>query len=154
MLVHQIRLGFDDTRTLMKELDRDGDGRVNYREFVRFLRGGSDGSKAAADIDRPIRGGDSSKSGVGSASTSASLKVSERVAGELRTKFDAAIDSGKIKSYEDVFRAMDKDGDGHVSRSEFEDGLRDLRVRLCWQCVCECDYDVICAYVHVHVIVM
>lgn len=67
---------------------------------------------------------------VSSSTTSRSFKVAERVSTELRRKFDAAIDSGKIKSYEDVFKAMDSNGDGRVSRREFERGLRDLRVRL------------------------
>ena len=49
------------------------------------------------------------------------------MAKELRDKFDAAIDSGKIKSYGDVFRAMDRDGNGTVSKREVERGLRDLR---------------------------
>ena len=39
MAAVQVRLGFDDTRTLMKEIDSDGSGTINYREFVRFLRG-------------------------------------------------------------------------------------------------------------------
>ena len=44
----QVRLGFDDTRTLMKEIDSDGSGSINYREFVRFLRGSGDASEASA----------------------------------------------------------------------------------------------------------
>ena len=119
-----MRLGFDDTRTLMKEIDSDGTGSINYREFVRFLRGsGSDGDKAVV-----------SGSGSGDSASRPALKLSDRVSSELRSKFDAAISSGKIRSYEDVFKAMDKDGNGTVSRREFEDGLADLRVSVC---VCE-----------------
>ncbi len=107
----------DESRALMRELDRDGDGRMNYREFVQFLK-----SSSSAGLSRPT---------TPTARKRTPLTVSDRVATELRTKFDAAIDSGKIRSYEDVFRAMDKDGDGTVSKAEFEDGLRDLRV-CCW----------------------
>ena len=112
LLLGQVRLGFDDTRTLMKEIDSDGSGAINYREFVRFLRGSGD--KAGAPSESVAKPG---------------LKISDRVGSELRSKFDAAISSGKIRSYEDVFKAMDKDGNGTVSRREFEDGLADLRVR-------------------------
>ena len=116
----QVRLGFDDTRTLMKEIDSDGSGTINYREFVRFLRGSGSGDKAAA---------------TGDAAAKPALKISERVSSELRSKFDAAISAGKIRSYEDVFKAMDKDGSGTVSRREFEDGLADLRVSGVGMCV-------------------
>ena len=116
----QVRLGFDDTRTLLKEIDSDGSGFINYREFVRFLRGSAD--KGAAS------GGSGSGGGSSDAPSKPALKLSDRVSSELRSKFDAAISSGKIRSYEDVFKAMDKDGNGTVSRREFEDGLADLRV--------------------------
>ena len=115
MAAVQVRLGFDDTRTLMKEIDSDGSGTINYREFVRFLRGSGSGS------------GDKSAAS-GESGTKAALKISDRVSSELKSKFDAAISAGKIRSYEDVFKAMDKDGNGTVSRREFEDGLADLRV--------------------------
>jgi hypothetical protein len=123
-------LGFDDTRTLMRELDRDGDGRMNYREFVQFLKSSGSGS-GAGGVGGEKEKTPSRPTTAASSSKAVSISVSDRVATELRTKFDAAIDSGKIRSYEDVFRAMDKDGDGTVSKAEFEDGLRDLRV-CCW----------------------
>ena len=109
----------------MKELDKDGSGDINYREFVRFLKGPGTSSSSS--------GRDSSvePTGRGGKTEAKALTISDRVAKELREKFDAAIDSGKIKSYEDVFKAMDKDGNGTVSRREFEDGLRDLRVHHC-----------------------
>ena len=139
----QVRLGFDDTRSLMRELDRDGDGSIDYREFASFLKGGSGRGDAAssssssasgAGADRPSRGNkgvdDEPVGGKGVGRGKAStLTISDRVASELRDKFDAAIDAGKIKGYEEVFKAMDKDGNGRVSRREFEDGLRELRVR-------------------------
>jgi hypothetical protein len=113
----QIDLGFDDSRTLMKALDTSGDGNIDYNEFISFVKPPSP-SKAARPGASPLAAGKQ-------------LSISDRVAKELREKFDAAIDSGKIKSYEDVFKAMDKDGNGTVSRREFEDGLRDLRVHHC-----------------------
>ena len=94
----------------MREIDKDGTGNINYREFVRFLEKPA-ASKPTTTASKPA------------------MVVSDRVASELRTKFDAAISSGKIKSYEDVFKAMDRDGNGTVSRREFEDGMADLRVR-------------------------
>ena len=126
----QVRLGFDDTRTLMKEIDSDGSGSINYREFVRFLRGSADTSEASAKAAAAASSGrpGGSASGDSGSSGKPALKLSDRVSSELRSKFDAAISSGKIRSYEDVFKAMDKDGNGTVSRREFEDGLADLRV--------------------------
>ena len=95
----------------MREIDKDGTGNINYREFVRFLEKPA-ASKPTTTASKPA------------------MVVSDRVASELRTKFDAAISSGKIKSYEDVFKAMDRDGNGTVSRREFEDGMADLRVSI------------------------
>ena len=112
----------DDGRVLMRELDKDGSGEIDYREFVRWLRGSGKPPLPVRDKapERPraeLRSPPPRK-----------LTISERVAGELREKFDAAIDNGTIKSYEDVFKAMDKDGNGRVSKREFDDGLRSLRV--------------------------
>ena len=121
-----MRLSFDDSDDLMKELDRDGDGQIAYREFVKFLRdGGSSGGGRSRDPSPPR------------SSSSRSYKVADRVASELRKKFDAAIDAGKIKSYNEVFQAMDTNDDGRVSKREFERGLRDLRVSVC-VCGCVC----------------
>jgi Ca2+-binding EF-hand superfamily protein len=116
---HQLDLSIDDNRKLLLALDANNDGNISYAEFVKFLQR------------------DTVTQGQTAAAPKALLSVSDRVATELRTKFDAAIDSGKIRSYEDVFRAMDKDGDGTVSKAEFEDGLRDLRV-CCWSGVMVC----------------
>ncbi len=127
MCVSQVRLGFDDTRTLLKTLDSDNDGTIDYREFARYLRRGS---SKASDIETVKSAKPVTSSSLSSSSAATTISLSDRVRSELCTKFDAAIDSGKISSYEDVFKAMDKDSDGHISRQEFEDGLRDLRVRV------------------------
>ena len=42
----QVRLSFDDSDALVKELDRDGDGTIDYKEFVRFLEDGGRGSRS------------------------------------------------------------------------------------------------------------
>ena len=114
---------------MLKTLDGDNDGTIDYREFSRYLRRGT---SKASDIEsvkslQPVTSALRSSS----SSSASAISLSDRVRSELCTKFDAAIDSGKISSYEDVFKAMDKDSDGRISRQEFEDGLRDLRVR--WQ---------------------
>ena len=114
----------------MRELDKDSSGEIDYREFVRWLRGSkSSGGDRDSSIE-PIGRGKAADT-----KPAPKLTISDRVATELREKFDAAIDSGKIKGYEEVFKAMDKDGNGRVSRREFEDGLKDLRVRASW-CGC------------------
>jgi Ca2+-binding EF-hand superfamily protein len=97
---------------------------VNYRRFVDVCAEVTSPSATASKTSTAT----TTAASTSSKAASKPLSVSDRVATELRTKFDAAIDSGKIRSYEDVFRAMDKDGDGTVSKAEFEDGLRDLRV--------------------------
>ena len=109
----------------MRELDKDGTGEIDYGEFARFLRSGGDKAKEPLST-----GAVKEAKPVASTVTASKLTVSDRVRSELREKFDAAIESGKIASYEDVFKAMDKDGSGTVNRREFEDGLRDLRVCL------------------------
>ena len=117
----QINLPYDERRSLLKELDRDGSREIDYREFSRFLR--TKGKGRRSESSRP--------------SSPREYTIADSVAKQLRDKFDAAIDSGKIKSYEDVFRAMDRDDNGRVSYSEFEDGLRDLRVGVrVYVCAC------------------
>ena len=112
----------------MRELDRDGDGSIDYREFAAFLRrGGSAGAGTSIGAKKSL---DDAPIDKGASKSKPALSISDRVASELRDKFDAAIDSGKIKGYEEVFKAMDKDGNGRVSRREFEDGLKELRVHL------------------------
>ena len=43
----QVSLTADEARDLMRELDRDGDGSIIYKEFIRFLN----------TTERPARGG-------------------------------------------------------------------------------------------------
>jgi hypothetical protein len=103
----------------MRAVDSNGDGVIPYMDLIAFLipveakAAGPAAGRARPTTDEPRK---------------PALKLSDRVSSELRSKFDAAISSGKIRSYEDVFKAMDKDGNGTVSRREFEDGLADLRV--------------------------
>ena len=46
----------------------------------------------------------------------------------------AALGSGYIARYRDVFREMDSNGDGQVSKTEFFRAFRKLRVRLPSSC--------------------
>ena len=120
----QVRLDADESRSLVRELDKDGNGELDYREFIRWLRTTKSAPAPRDSSVEPVGRGDADVR-----STSGRvLTISDRVAAELREKFDAAIDNGKIKGYEDVFKAMDKDGNGRVSKREFDDGLRSLRV--------------------------
>ena len=128
MIVVQVRLGFDDTFKLMKELDKDGDDKIDYREFVSFLRDRGSKGGAGGDDSRPSSPRGSSGASGGGGRRRREYTIADKVADELRTKFDAAIADRKIRSYEEVFEAMDKNGDGRVSRREFESGMRDMKV--------------------------
>jgi hypothetical protein len=95
-------LGFDDTRTLMRELDRDGDGRMNYREFVQFLKssGSSSGGGIGGDKDvdgRRGRGDSAERKSDGAAKTPVNAPraltslPSPRTGAALKQKFDAGV---------------------------------------------------------------
>lgn len=103
-------------RDLVREVDRDGNGILSYRELAEFLR-----RKEPPSREPPA---DSSHTVVSALASC----VPRRVASELRAKFDAAVASGRLDRFEDAFRGSDPRDSGLVSGRAFEDALSDIAV--------------------------
>lgn len=65
----------------------------------------------------------------GSGKFGAKPAVSEEILAQVRAKLEDAKASRRFKSFDAVFAAADKADTGKVTRAQFEDGLRELKVR-------------------------
>ncbi len=95
----------------LRRIDTNGDGLVDYREFLHFTYN--------ADPVAP------SVSARKSSLKNDELKYQvDAFAKELSAVFSSVVRQGKVADFRDIFAAMDTDGSGSVSHEEFVDGLR------------------------------
>ena len=102
-----INLSAAEERMLMQKFDPRNRGSFDYRDFVEFCQEG--GRRTAAP-------------------TYSSAEV-EAVATNIRQRFRDAVQQRRT-TYEEVFRAIDRNGDGHVSHQELHGALLDLNLSL------------------------
>eukprot|EP00937_MAST-01D_sp_MAST-1D-sp2_P003144 g3144.t1 len=99
----RIELRRGEARKLFKRFDANGDGRITYREFVDFARGGEGESRERkAELD----------------------ELASKVQGIIKKR-----GLGK-RDITDVFLEFDRDDSGEVDEYEFEDAMKSLRIEL------------------------
>lgn len=128
-------LGFEMTNkqydALLKRVDRDSDGDINYNEFAARLKGqdmqvggiggiGVQDWQAEAEAIKERTAAETSKS-MGLGRGSEEVKLVEDIAAKVE---------GKSKYIRKVFRDFDEDFDGTVNHQEFKKGLEHLGVKL------------------------
>mmetsp|Transcript_2004 Transcript_2004/g.6067 ORF Transcript_2004/g.6067 Transcript_2004/m.6067 type:complete len:614 (-) Transcript_2004:3-1844(-) len=126
--LNSIRLCLSGTilAKLIKMADSDGDGWVNYADFLNLL--GEEGSTMRSAVNEP------------SSPSKAEIKDMRlrEESGELKTvEWSDALEQeirmvlkGKFDTMNNAFRTFDKDNDGKVSREEMREGLSKLNLGL------------------------
>ena len=108
-----LRVSKSEVRDLMDRLDEDGDGFVDYGEFVAAALGDADSrTKEAKKEGRKI--------------IAKAVHV-EWLTDKLRKKIQ---ESHNRKDLEEVFEEFDKDDSGKISRREFKEAIADNGIRL------------------------
>ena len=108
-----LRVSKSEVRDLMDRLDEDGDGFVDYGEFVAAALGDADSrTKEAKKEGRKI--------------IAKAVHV-EWLTDKLRKKIQ---ESHNRKDLEEVFEEFDKDDSGKISRREFKEAVADNGIRL------------------------
>ena len=132
------KLGFDDLSSkevgkLVEFFDKDGDGKVDYREFVRFCKrkpasldsdSDDDVSSKKKKTKKKKRSKRDSDSDGSDSDTSDDEDFTDDIASKLYRIFAELLDGGK--DYEDVFEMLDEDGSGRVGKREFQRALSKL----------------------------
>ena len=107
----EMRLGDEELYRVVDAFDADGDGRIDYGEFMEM-----------AGLERPRA---RARPGRAAASRTRRMSLSEHVEKEIRRA--CGRDPRRVK---ELFAEMDRDGSGTVSRSEFRRGLQRLNLRI------------------------
>ena len=143
-----------EERELLDRLDTDGDGRLDYHEFLEFCNGGSgkngrgrgqgrgrgrgrgsdddgysdDDDRRSSDDDSDRRGGRGSKSARRrKGAKKVDSKYIEEVKRKLRRVFQKSVDRGEASSFKRIFEKIDRAGSGTVSRKELSKALNKVR---------------------------
>jgi Ca2+-binding EF-hand superfamily protein len=115
----ELRLGRSvtdkDIYNLVDEMDTNGDGLVDYREFVEFAFG-----PGSASSSRGTRGGRGRN-------TELCLAF---VDGDLRRQLKTDRPWGDERTLRDIFRRYDTNNDGYLSRNDLEAAIGDMSLRV------------------------
>ncbi|MFG2000586.1 EF-hand domain-containing protein [Spirillospora sp. NPDC048911] len=102
---------------LLAPMDADGDGRVSRSEYVAAVAGLSDDPDGYADslgvaVDAFVEAGDADRDG----------RLSQP---EFLTLYRATFPSLGQEEILEAFGHLDRDGDGHITRQELSDSIRE-----------------------------
>jgi Ca2+-binding EF-hand superfamily protein len=105
-------------------IDANGDGRVDYREFLHFTYNTTSSVLAQSEEGAPM---DGDASNVADSVDADNLVYQvDAFAKELSSVFSNVVRSGKVRDFRDIFRTMDDDSSGSVSHEEFVQALKDF----------------------------
>ena len=108
----------EDIYNLVDEMDMNGDGLVDYREFLEFAFGSDSYSfknKRSSNHPRPV---------------SSSERCLAFVDPDLRRQLKTDRPWGDEPSLRDIFRRYDTNGDGYISRRDLEAAIGDMELRV------------------------
>ena len=108
-------------RQLLRSVDTDGDGVIEYSEFVAMFGGLKEKPK--------IAGTDALESKGGGGAAAASASASEPWMDEFLKGMGAAMQRAK-RPLQDLFRKFDRDDDGTITYDEFYETLLDMQCPL------------------------
>ena len=123
-----------DAEELFDQLDPDGSGNINYKEFNSLLRRGGNvdvpedsrkDSEKGTDLKFKIRDGSALKRGTSIGTLSLDGDSETSVSEQLR----AALEKNSTRVI-DLFKEWDEDGDGQISKKEFRTSMKALGLDL------------------------
>lgn len=105
----------EEVSRMMTEMDKDGDGFIDLKEFAEFHRGSEELVKDSSNGNRELREAfdmyDKDKNGL----------ISAR---ELHTVLKSLGEKVSMKDCSRMISSVDADGDGHVNFEEFKKMMR------------------------------
>jgi len=110
---------------IMRACDSDGDGTIDYKEFVQGLARDKFVGAEAPPTRKARSGGDPLADPLSKLHAGVTAEELVNAHGTVRDKLLLRHDT----IYK-AFKYMDKDGSGFINRKEFEDALRDLNVSI------------------------
>jgi Ca2+-binding EF-hand superfamily protein len=128
-------------RLLMDEFDSNGNGKVEYSEFISFCKlHGYKVSRLKKESrlksrlkNRSDNASDDEGNYVGSRRKLGNLGKKHQIQDieeKLAQQFKDAVQDGEARSLNDIFDMMDTNGRGYISEKQFKDALVDMQVNL------------------------